>query len=143
MIGAWPCDQANEDIDDECQVYTADTAGEFGLWYRLAPMSYMGGSLLGAGSLRAPGEPAALGSANIHGPRTGAHSRSFAALGEARAPRELKSPSELGEAVADLLAPDRAAQLAHNAWSVTSCRAEVTERILRLLIKAIDARTSP
>jgi 3-deoxy-D-manno-octulosonic-acid transferase len=131
---------AEQEVDEETEVYVADTEGELGLWYRLAPITYLGGSLTGAGCLRPPYEPAALGSAIIHGPRTGAHAGAFASLAEARAVREIRAAADLGEAVGDLLSPDRAALLAHNAWAVTSSGAEVTDRVARLLLQALDAR---
>ena len=131
---------ADQEIDEETEVYVADTEGELGLWYRLAPITYLGGSMTGAGCLRPPYEPAALGSAIIHGPRTGLHAGAFASLAEARAVREIRAASDLGEAVGDLLSPDRAALLAHNAWAVSSSGAEVTGRVAHLLLQALDAR---
>jgi 3-deoxy-D-manno-octulosonic-acid transferase len=133
-----PLRSTDEDLDEECEVYIADNEEEFGLWYRLAPITYMGGSLSEQGSLRAPFEPAALGSAIIHGPRTGVFAASFAALIEARATREIRTPAELGEAVGDLLSPDRAALLAHNAWSASTSGAEVVDRVARLLLNQLD-----
>ena len=131
---------ADEEPEEDCQAYVADTEGEMGLWYRLAPISYMGGSLLGAGSTRSPYEPAALGSATLHGPRGGAFADAFARLAEAGATRELRAASDLAAAVGDLLAPDRAALIAHNAWEVSSAGAEVTDRVAALLLAALDER---
>lgn len=131
---------AEQEVDEETEVYVADTEGELGLWYRMAPITYLGGSLTGSGSLRPPYEPATLGSAIIHGPRTGAHAGAFASLAEARAVREIRADADLGEAVGDLLSPDRAALLAHNAWAVTSSGAEVTGRVAHLLLQALDTR---
>lgn len=107
--------------DDEMQVFLADDPNDYGLWYRLAPVTYMGGTLSArAGAPRTPFEPAALGSAVVHGPRTDPFAADYAKLDEARAARAIVLPQALGEAVADLIAPDRAAMLAHNAWAVTS-----------------------
>lgn len=138
----WTVAQRNGegDLEPETEVYVADTEGELGLWYRLAPITYLGGSLLGPGSLRPPFEPAALGSAVVHGPQAGAHAAALASLSEARAVREVRSPAELGEAVGDLLSPDRAALLAHNAWAVTSNGADVTDTVAAMLLQAVDAR---
>ncbi len=129
----------DQDLHEDCEVYIADTEGELGLWYRLAPISFLGGSLLGAGSLRSPFEPAALGSGVIHGPRPGGHAPAFGMLSGARATREVRSAVELGEAVGDLLAADRVAALAHDAWVATTAGAEVTERLARLLLGALEA----
>ncbi|MBT8411368.1 MAG: 3-deoxy-D-manno-octulosonic acid transferase, partial [Octadecabacter sp.] len=58
---------AGDAITAQTQVYVADTMGELGLWYRLAPLSFVGGSLVDVGGHN-PYEPALLGSAVLHGP---------------------------------------------------------------------------
>ena len=58
----------------------------------------------------------------------------------AGAAREVRSPDELKEAVCELIAPDRAAVLAHNAWSVSSGGAEVTDRVAAILLRALEMR---
>lgn len=50
-------------------VYLADTIGEMGLIYRLAPIAFLGGSLVPHGGQN-PIEPARLGTAILHGPHT-------------------------------------------------------------------------
>lgn len=130
----------DEDPDAEDQVYIADTPGELGLWYRLAPVSYMGGTLSGEGAPRHPYEPAALGSAIVHGPASGDHAAAYARLDAALAARALRGAEELGDAISDLLAPDRSALLAHNAWALTSTGAEVTDRIAAVLGDALAER---
>ena len=77
----------DEEPDTETAVYLPDSAEEYGLWYRLAPVTYIGGSLAGEGALRNPLEPAALGSAIIYGPRPGPYGTVFGRLGAARAAR--------------------------------------------------------
>ena len=57
---------AGDVITAQTQIYIADTMGELGLWYRLAPVSFVGGSLIDAGGHN-PYEPALLGSAVVHG----------------------------------------------------------------------------
>jgi 3-deoxy-D-manno-octulosonic-acid transferase len=123
----------DQEPDPETEVYLADTASEFGLWYRLAPLTFLGGSLYGAGCQRDPFEPAALGSVILHGPRHGDWSASFARLNEARATRPVATASDLAEALGDLMSPDRAARMAQGAWSVTSAGADETDRLVALL----------
>jgi 3-deoxy-D-manno-octulosonic-acid transferase len=48
-------------------VYVADTMGELGLFYRLAPIVFMGGSLVEHGGQN-PIEAVKLGAAIVHGP---------------------------------------------------------------------------
>lgn len=131
---------AEEEPDEEVQVYVADAPSEMGLWYRLAPVSFLGGSLYGGGSLRDPFEAAALGSAILHGPRPGAFAQGYARLTEARASRTVGSPAELAEALADLMAPDRTARLAQAAWAVASAGAEVTDRIVLAIRALVEER---
>lgn len=135
------------DPDDEMQVFLADDPNDYGLWYRLAPVCYLGGTLSGAAvAPRGPFEPAALGSAVIHGPATDPFAMDYVRLDEARAARAISSAVGLGEAVADLIAPDRAAILAHNAWAITSggagAAAAVAGAILEELRQA-QARSLP
>ncbi|MDP3960891.1 MAG: glycosyltransferase N-terminal domain-containing protein [Pseudorhodobacter sp.] len=131
---------AEQQPEPETEVYIADVAAEYGLWYRLAPITYLGGSLVGGGCLRDPLAAAALGSAIIHGPRTGAFAGTFGRLGAARATRAVASVAGLAEAVGDLLSPDRAAHLAQAAWGVASDGVEVTDRLLALIDKQLAAR---
>jgi 3-deoxy-D-manno-octulosonic-acid transferase len=48
-------------------IYVADTMGELGLFYRLAPIVFMGGSLVAHGGQN-PIEAIKLGAAIVHGP---------------------------------------------------------------------------
>lgn len=134
------CRASEEEPDAETAVYLPDGAQEYGLWYRLAPVSFLGGSLAGSGAIRNPLEAAALGSAIIYGPRPGGFGSAFGRLGAARAARAVGTAADLGEALSDLLAPDRAARLAQAAWAVASDGAEVTDAILDRVRQVIEAR---
>jgi 3-deoxy-D-manno-octulosonic-acid transferase len=50
-----------ESIDDDAPVHVADALGELGLWYRLAELSVIGGSLIAGVGGHNPLEPARLG----------------------------------------------------------------------------------
>lgn len=128
----------DEEPTPETEVYIPDSCAEMGLWYRLAPISFMGGSLSGEGCNRNPLEPAALGSAITYGPRPGIWGASFGRLGAARAARAVASARDLAEALGDLMQPDRAARLAQAAWAVASDGAEVTERVMDTLHEILD-----
>ena len=123
------------------QVYIADTADEMGLWYRLAPISFLGQTLAGSGCNN-PYEPAALGSAIIHGPNTDGFTQPFARLESALASRRVHSEAELGIAVEELLSPDKAAKMAHNAWEICSSGAELTDRVMDLILTELELRES-
>lgn len=128
----------DEEPEADIEVFVVDNPAEYGLWYRLAPVSFLGGSLLGKGPVRSPMEAAALGSAILHGPRTGGAGPVFGRLGAARATRAVATANDLGDALGDLLAPDRAARLAQAAWAVASDGAEVTEGILTRIRAIMD-----
>ena len=129
----------DQEPDPGVEVFVVDNPAEYGLWYRLAPVTFLGGSLLGGGLLRNPMEPAALGSAILHGPHAGHYGQIVGRLGAARAARAVASAVDLAEAVGELLAPDRAARLAQAAWRVISDGAEVTEDLLNRMRRAIEA----
>ncbi len=128
----------DEEPDAAVEVLIIDNPAEAGLWYRLAPLTYLGGSLAGPGPTRNPMEAAALGSAILHGPKTGGYGTAFGRLGAARATRAVASANDLADGVSDLLAPDRAARLAEAAWRVASDGAEVTERLVEKIRQVIE-----
>ena len=132
--------RADQEPDSETEVYICD-ATEYGLWYRLAQVTFMGGSLEGEGCARDPMEPAALGSAILYGPRPGVFGQACGRLGAARAARMVASGSDLAEALGDLLSPDRAARQATAAWTIASEGAEVTERVMTLIRAIMDGPT--
>jgi 3-deoxy-D-manno-octulosonic-acid transferase len=81
-------------------VHIVDRFGELGLWYRLCPVSLVGGSF-GPVEGHNPWEPAALGSAILHGPRTGNFTADYGQLTRAGAARLVSGADDL---VAALLA---------------------------------------
>jgi len=129
---------AGEMPDADAQVYLADTMGELGLWYRVAPISLVGGSLQPIGGHN-PFEPAALGSAILHGPYVTNFVDIYQRLTESGATRLVTGPDTLAEAVHELMNPDKAAAMAHAAWEVVSQGAEVTDRALDAILERLDA----
>lgn len=65
--------------DPETDIYIADTLGELGLVYRIAPIVFIGGSLVGHGGQN-PIEAAKLGAAILHGPHVWNFAEIYAAL---------------------------------------------------------------
>ncbi|WP_394178862.1 3-deoxy-D-manno-octulosonic acid transferase [Yoonia maritima] len=110
------------------QVYIIDTDDDLGLWYRIAPITFIGGTLRGGGC-RDPFEATALGSAVLYGPLVAPFQRHAARLNAASASRLIRSSSDLGAIIEILLAVDKTAELAHAAWDVTSRGATVSNRI--------------
>lgn len=127
----------DEEPDPETEVYVADNPAEYGLWYRLAPVCFLGGTFAD-GPVRDPMEAASLGSAILHGPKTGAHAAAFARLAAAQATLPVALPKGLGDALGDMMSPDRVAWLAQAAWGVASDGTEVTDRVMALIGRMMD-----
>ena len=121
-----------EEPENPIEVYLAEGPGEEGLWYRLASVTWLGGTL-SSGAQDDPFAAAALGTAIIHGARTGRHAEGFARLTRAGAARMTRGGQALGHAVEALLAADRAASMAAAAWEVTTAGAVVANRIAELV----------
>lgn len=128
-----------EEPENETQVYLADTDGEIGLWYRLAPISFIGQTLVDRPDIGPdPFDAAALGSVVIHGPRLAPHQNLFRRLGRAGAARQISHSGELAQTLESLLAPTLAAQMAHAAWETTTAGAEGLETAVELILRALD-----
>ena len=123
------------------QVFIVDTDPDLGLWYRIAPVTYLGGTLYGGGC-RDPFEPAALGSAVLCGPHVAPYQHHAARLNAAAAAKLIASADALGPTVETLLAPDKAARMAHAAWDVTSRGADVTNQIVALIRQRLEDRVA-
>jgi 3-deoxy-D-manno-octulosonic-acid transferase len=126
------------DPDESTQAYIADGSAEMGLWYRLSPITFIGGTLRPCPASRHPFEAAALGSAVLHGPETGTHAVSYQRLARAGASRVVRTGTDLGQAVEALLSPDKSAAMAHAAWDVTTAGADVGNRVIELIRDALD-----
>ena len=129
-----------EKITDETEIYLADCPDELGIWYRLAPLSFVGGSLVPVGGHN-PLEPAALGSAILHGPHVGNFKEIYDRLAVAEGAVRVSSEGELTNQIVRMLAPDQAAAMAHAAWEVSSSGAEVTNAALSLILDTLGGAT--
>jgi 3-deoxy-D-manno-octulosonic-acid transferase len=90
------------DPDGATDVYVADTIGELGLFYRLAEVVLMGGSLVPHGGQN-PIEPAKLGAAILHGPHVHNFADVFAALDQQGGAIAVADVQQLAAAVGILL----------------------------------------
>lgn len=128
----------------DVSVYVADTLGELGLFYRLAGVALIGGSLVPHGGQN-PLEAARLGCPILLGPHTGnfeeAVERLLAAGGARRvyaAPGSL--PGALAEAVAAVLFDDEQARsLARAAAEVADRHAGLPDRVAARLLDLLPA----
>ncbi|MEM9342206.1 MAG: 3-deoxy-D-manno-octulosonic acid transferase [Pseudomonadota bacterium] len=122
-----------EIIQPNTQVYLADTLGEMGLWYSLAPVVFLGGSLVEIGGHN-PFEPAQFGAAILYGPHVANFRETYAEMAEAGAVRPIASATDLPQAIRAALQDDalRAAAQAYMAkrGSIVS---DVADLLLPLL----------
>ncbi len=90
-------------------IYVADTMGELGLFYRLAPIVFMGGSLIEHGGQN-PIEAVKLGASIVHGPHifnfTDVYEALDSAGGARRADTREALVKQLGQLLADPAARD-------------------------------------
>ena len=128
--------------DDTTQLLVSADAGERGLFFRLAPVSFLGGTLVQGNHSCDPLEAASLGSAILYGPRLRQFMPSYSRLAAAGAARIVNDVNALGTAVSRLIAPDQAAAMAHAGWDVISQGAELTDRIIDLVQDTLDKELS-
>ena len=81
-------------------VWIVDTFGEMGLWYRLCATTLIGGTF-GPTEGHNPWEPAALGSAILHGPRTANFAADYTALHQAGAAQPVQPEAVIADLTAD------------------------------------------
>lgn len=91
-----------EPITPDTEVYLADTIGEMGLWYRLAPVSYIGQSLPVDGvsmTGKNPYEALALDTLVVHGPKISHFTESYGQLHAHGAALQVADAEDLARAV--------------------------------------------
>ncbi|MFL5072229.1 MAG: 3-deoxy-D-manno-octulosonic acid transferase [Xanthobacteraceae bacterium] len=84
-------------------IYVADTMGELGLFYRLAPIVFMGGSLIEHGGQN-PIEAVKLGASIVHGPHVFNFNDIYGALGAVGGARRADTLEDLVKQLGQLLA---------------------------------------
>ena len=136
---------AGELINDNVDIYVADTLGELGLFFRLAPISFMGKSLVNLGGQN-PLEPARLGSAVLFGP----HMWNFPDITEtllaAGAAEVVCNPDELTEALNRLLPNLKLCRSRGNlGQEIAGSQYEVLKRVMNEIhpfIEAVKSKSS-
>lgn len=113
-------------------VYVADTMGELGLFYAIAPAALIAGSLLPNLKGHNPAEAAKLGAAIVTGPYVESFADIFAALFEADAALSVSNASELAEAVARLWRNEE------ERWRKVAAAAAVVDRGADALAATVD-----
>ena len=130
-----------EPIGPTTDVYLGDTLGELGLFYRLAGIAFVGGSLVPAGGHN-PLEAALLGCAVLHGPdmsNCAAIARDLAASGAALTIRDAE---ELAAAVARLVGdPAERARRAAAGLEVAANNRAVLDAVMERIAPWLDRLT--
>lgn len=129
--------------DETTQILISEDIRDLGLFYRVAPVSFLGGSLVAGYGGYDPLESAALGSAVLYGPRVSRYMQSYSRLAAAGAARIVNDSAALGTAISRLVAPDQAAMMAHAGWDVVSEGAALTDRISDLIQDTLDMQAGP
>jgi 3-deoxy-D-manno-octulosonic-acid transferase len=121
-------------------VYVADTLGELGLLYDMAPVALVAGSLLPALKGHNPIEPAKLGAAILTGPYVESFQDLFDALIAAQGVTVVRDANELADAVALLWRDDIARQRqTEAARAVTDRGAEALDLTVQALENLLPA----
>lgn len=125
--------------DENTQVILLETPDELGLWFRLAPLAFLGGSLMPGHGGSDPYEAASLGTAILYGANVGNYLQAYSRLVTAGAARIVRDMDSLSAAVSHLVAPDQAASMAHAGWEVVSSAADVTDAVIAEIAERLDA----
>jgi len=121
---------AHQPISADSEILLADTLGELGLFYRLAPVALMGKSLGGKGGQN-PLEPARLGAAVLFGPHMDNFAEMARRLRDEGAAWEVADEDELAESLQILLTdPGKAAALGAKAQGFAAAEAGVLDAVL-------------
>lgn len=125
---------------EKTHILLAENAAELGLFYRTAPITLMGSSLVAGQGGRNPFEAAALGSAILYGPSVRYHLDAYSRLARAGGARIVKDEQSLSAALDSLMAPDKVAQMVHAGWETVSEGAAVIDQILSGVSDAMDQK---
>jgi len=127
-------------ISDQTAIYIADTMGEMGLFYRLAPFCFLGGTLVPLGGHNVL-EPAQLHCAVLAGPHTQSAPRAYDAVLGAQGFGRIASSADLAREAARLLGDPAAAQAAGDAAARgAASQSGAVNRTINALRLLFDAR---
>lgn len=124
--------------DENTDVLISEDQADRGLFFRTAPVSFLGSSLVPDTIGCDPFDAAALGSAVLYGPKVRHFLPSYSRLAAAGAARIVNDTSALGNAVSRLIAPDQAATMAHAGWDVISQGADLADQVCDMVQDALD-----
>jgi len=119
-------------------MWIVDTMDELGLWYRLAPVAFVGRSFVTPGGGQNPLEPGRLGCAIAVGPHTGNFSDHVALLRDAGGLVEVANAPALARFVGGMLDnPDQCRRLGQHAAASVSRHADLPARTAEALLSLL------
>jgi 3-deoxy-D-manno-octulosonic-acid transferase len=122
----------------EAGLWLADTVGEMGLFYRLAPIVFVGRSLIAPGGGQNPLEPARLGCAVAAGPYMANFAHAVAVLTDAGALAHVTGIGDLAAFVRAMLNdPARRQQMGAQAQAVIQRHADLPARTAAMLLSLL------
>ncbi len=124
---------AQEPVGETTQIYLADTIGELGLFYSLAPLSFIGGSLVHHGGQN-PIEAIKLGSGILSGPHTFNFTETYTVLRRYEGLRLVGGPDDMAAALRSLFEnPAEAAEMKRRAAAAIGTLGGALEKTLEAL----------
>lgn len=129
-------------ITPQTSVYIADSIGEMGLWYRLAPVAYTGQSLplpdriLGG---KNPFEAVALDCMIVHGPTVANFREAYDRLHAEGGARLVEDASQMAQAVCDAQSPDVRAPFIAGAHRVQHQNMKPLDKALSSILSMLPA----
>ena len=127
-----------EPIDNDTDIYLADTMGELGIFYRLSGIVFIGGSLVAHGGQN-PFEPARLDCAILYGPHMENFTEFCQELESAEGAVRIQNTDELAVRIDDLLRDhDRQEKLAEAAFLAVKAKEKVIDDVLEAICPLID-----
>ena len=127
-----------DSIGEETQVLICDDTADLGLWYRMAPVTFMASSLVPGATGRAPFAATALRSAVLFAPHVSAHVEAYDRLQKIRAAQPVRDAASLAHAVMQLSSPDHAAAMALAGWDAITESAALTDHLVEMIQDRLD-----
>ena len=123
---------------DLTQVLLSEDIGDLGLWYRVAALSLMGGTLHPRENAPHPMHPAALGSGVLVGMRASVHTDAIRRLFNAGAATHVSNETDIAETLLERIAPHATAEMALAGWEVATNGAELIDQLTDVITDYLD-----
>lgn len=137
------CRSTSATVAPSTDIYIADTLGELGLFYRVVPVAFVGGSMVDHGGQN-PIEPLSLGAAVLHGPHTYNFDTVYRALDAFEASGRVTTVDELVERASALISdPAMRKQHVAGARAVLLPFRGALDQTMKALLPAFEQRRLP